>query len=101
MPRQKGTLNTPQVIIDKIIEKHRHGKTKRELAIEYKKSVKTIRNMITRENNKNRRKEFGLTPNKQRGRKLAVILQEYKYENKCLRMENELLRDFLCEAGRK
>lgn len=32
---------------------------------------------------------------KQRGRKPAKTLQEYKYENKRLKMENELLRDFL------
>ena len=32
---------------------------------------------------------------KTRGRKPAKTLQEYKYENKRLRMENELLRDFL------
>ena len=30
-----------------------------------------------------------------RGRKPAKTLQEYKYENKRLKMENELLRDFL------
>ena len=38
---------------------------------------------------------------KQRGRKPAKTLQEYKYENKRLRMENELLRDFLSLAERK
>ena len=32
---------------------------------------------------------------KMRGRKPAKTLAEYKYENKRLRMENELLRDFL------
>lgn len=32
---------------------------------------------------------------KSRGRKPAKTLAEYKYENKRLRMENELLRDFL------
>ena len=32
---------------------------------------------------------------KQRGRKPAKTLQEYKYENKRLKMEVELLRDFL------
>ena len=30
-----------------------------------------------------------------RGRKPARTLQEYKYENKRLKMENELLRDFM------
>ena len=32
---------------------------------------------------------------KTRGRKPAKTLAEYKYENKRLKMENELLRDFL------
>lgn len=38
---------------------------------------------------------------KARGRKPAKTLAEYKYENKRLRMENELLRDFLKLTGRK
>ena len=37
---------------------------------------------------------------KQRGRKPAKTLQEYKYENKRLKMENELLRDFLQSVER-
>ena len=36
-----------------------------------------------------------------RGRKPAKTLAEYKYENKRLKMENELLRDFLRSIGRK
>ena len=38
---------------------------------------------------------------KTRGRKPAKTLAEYKVENKRLRMENELLRDFLRSTGRK
>ena len=38
---------------------------------------------------------------KARGRKPAKTLQEYKYENKRLKMENELLRDFLSLTERK
>ena len=38
---------------------------------------------------------------KQRGRKPAKTLQELKYENKRLKMENELLRDFLSLTERK
>lgn len=37
---------------------------------------------------------------KVRGRKPAKTLSEYKYENKRLKMENELLRDFLRLTGR-
>ena len=49
-----------------------------------------IHNLLKRE----RKKETSGIP-KQRGRKPAKTLQEYKYENKRLKMENELLRDFL------
>ena len=42
-----------------------------------------------------RARKKGTTIPKFRGRKPAKTLQEYKYENKRLKMENELLRDFL------
>lgn len=100
MSRQKGTRNTPQQIIDEIVQKHREGKSIRELSEEYGKPFKTIKNMSTREARKKRRQEAGVLP-KQRGRKATVTLAEYKYENKRLKMENELLRDFLHLAGRK
>ena len=47
-----------------------------------------------------RRKEMQGIP-RQRGRKPAKTLQEYKYENKRLKMENELLRDFLSLTGKE
>ena len=100
MPRRKGTSNTPQIIIDEIVTKHQSGMSIRELSEEYKKPIKTIKSMITRENNK-RRKEMTAQIPKPRGRKPAKTLQEYKYENKRLKMENELLRDFLSLIGRK
>ena len=54
-----------------------------------------IHSLLKRE----RKKELRGIP-KQRGRKPAKTLQEYKYENKRLKMEVELLRDFLqCTEG--
>ena len=47
-----------------------------------------------------RKKEIQGLP-KQRGRKPAKTLQEYKYENKRLKMEMELLRDFLSRTGKE
>ena len=38
---------------------------------------------------------------KTRGRKPAKTLAEYKHENKRLKMENELLRDFLRSTERR
>ena len=101
MPREKGTPNTSPEIIEEIIAKHKSGATRKELAEEYGKPFKTIKAMIRRENNKVRRQAEGLQPTKTRSRKPAVSLAEYKYENKRLKMENELLRDFLYLAGRK
>ena len=56
-----------------------------------------IHNLLKRE----RKKEASSCLPKQRGRKPAKTLQEYKYENKRLKMENELLRDFLLLTERK
>ena len=47
-----------------------------------------------------RKKEQQGVP-KQRCRKPAKTLQEYKYENKRLKMEVELLRDFLSLTGKE
>ena len=47
-----------------------------------------------------RKKEVQGIP-KQRVRKPAATLQEYKYENRRLRMEVELLRDFLQYTERR
>ena len=55
-----------------------------------------IHDLLKRE----RRKEVQGVP-KQRGRKPAKTLQEYKYENKRLKMEVELLRDFLSLTGKE
>lgn len=97
MPRHKGTPNTPQGIIDEIVQKHQEGEPLKSLAKEYGKPFKTIRNMCTRENNKRR----NINVPKQRGRKPAKTIQEYKHENRRLQMENDLLRDFLLLTERK
>lgn len=55
-----------------------------------------IHHLLSRE----RKKDTQGIP-KPRGRKAAKTLAEYKYENKRLRMENELLRDFLRSTERE
>lgn len=66
------------------------GMTQREIAEHFGfKDKEVVRAALKRE----RRKERQIP--KTRGRKAAKTLQEYKYENKRLKMENELLRDFL------
>ena len=101
MPRKKGTVNATAEVMKEIIAKHQNGVTRKQLSEEYGTPFKTIKAMIWRENRKLRQQAEGLRPTKTRGRKPAVTLAEYKYENKRLKMENELLRDFLSLVGRK
>ena len=71
------------------------GMTQREIAEHFGfKDKFVVKRALTRA----RRKAITIT--KARGRKPAKTLQEYKYENKRFKMENELLRDFLSRTER-
>ncbi len=59
-------------------------------------NAKVVRNLLWKE----KKKDVQGVP-RQRSRKTAKTLQEYKYENKRLKMEVELLRDFLSLTERK
>ena len=90
----KGMKRYPQGIKEKVIAEYRHGKNQRQLSKEYGISRYAIQCWV------GARPEKSCAP-KQRGRKPAKTLQEYKYENNRLKMENELLRDFLSLTERK
>ena len=64
-----------------------HRQIEEELGLE---GDRPVHNLLKRQ----RRKAARGLP-KRRGHKPAKTLQEYKYENKRLKLENELLRDFL------
>ena len=73
------------------------GKTRKEIAKELGlQSERVVKDLLCRA----RHKQEKAIP-KQRGRKPAKTLAEYKYENRRLRMENELLGDFLQSIERK
>lgn len=73
------------------------GKSQREIAEHFGFRDKTVvKYLLMRE----RKKQIQGIP-KQKTRKPAKTLAEYKYENKRLKMENELLRDFLQSTERK
>ena len=94
MPRKYQHVQQQLGKITKMLES---GKTQAEVAKALGLSGKeVIHNLLARE----RKKSIQGIP-KQRGRKPAKTLQEYKYENKRLKMEVELLRDFLSLTGRK
>ena len=89
MSGKKGMKKYPAGIREEIIEKMRSGSSQREISRKYGISRYAIQSWL---------KEPVLP--KQRGRKPAKTLQEYKYENKRLKMEVELLRDFLQSVER-
>ena len=79
------------------------GKTNREIRELYGLSKKQMANLITRHNRREEKKAKGIIPLR-RGRppKDTLITDKEKdYEIKRLRMENQLLRDFLRLAGRR
>lgn len=90
MSGKKGMKKYPGEIRDKVVERARAGESQRRLSAEYGISRWAIQSWI----------KGGGIP-KRRGRKPAKTLAEYKYENKRLKMENELLRDFLRFTERK
>ncbi len=84
MSGRKGMKKYSQGVRERILKELKEGKSQRELSHKYGISRWAIQCW---------KKDSGIP--KQRGRKPAKTLQEYKYENKRLKMEVELLRDFL------
>lgn len=81
------------------------GKTRREIAESLGLEKKQIENWVNRHNRKERRLNAGILP-KRKGRPrknpiLENIVEVQAAEIKRLKMENELLRDFLQSVGRK
>ena len=94
MPRKYEKVQELLPVVKKMQEE---GYTQRQIAEKLNLgSREVVHDLLKRE----RRKEVQGIP-KQRGRKPAKTLQEYKYENKRLKMENELLRDFLSLTGKE
>lgn len=82
------------------------GKTQREVAEYYGfRNKQVVKKLLERERKKERKLEAGILPRpKGRPRKDAAprdIVAEQAYEIQRLRMENQLLRDFLHFAERK
>jgi len=94
---EKRRYTKIQALLPVIEAKLSEGKSQREIERELGlEGDRPIHNLLRRE----RKKEIRGIP-KARGRKPAKTLAEYKYENKRLKMENELLRDFLQSTERK
>lgn len=94
MAGKKGMKKYPESIRNEIRQKQENGQSVKSLSKEYGISRWAIQTWCGLS------KDHERVP-KSRGRKPAKTLQEYKYENKRIKMENELLRDFLLLTERK
>ena len=94
-----------QELEEEILSMRQEGATRQEIADRLGLSKSQIKNWINRYNHKQAKLEAGIPPRpKGRPRKNDAprdIVAEQAYEIRRLRMENELLRDFLRSTGRK
>lgn len=97
-----------KVLESEIIAMRAAGKTRKEIAEALGLEKVQIKSWINRHNKEQLRREAGILPKKKgRPRKNAEpasaeeIINEQAYEIKRLKMENELLRDFLQSVGRR
>ena len=90
MSGKKGMKKYPIEIREEVVMRIHAGDSQCALSREYGISRYAIQSWL---------KEPSIP--RQRGRTPAKTLQEYKYENKRLKMEVELLRDFLQSVERK
>ena len=94
-----------QELEEEILSMRQKGATRQEIADQLGLSKSQIKSWINRYNRKQAKLEVGICPRpKGRARRSDApsdIVAEQAYEIQRLRMENELLRDFLRSTGRK
>jgi hypothetical protein len=91
------------IIIPDVLQMKKEGITNREIGEHFGLSLKQIKSLVKRYWRNERKKSVCVLPRpKGRPRQCPKNEEEkIRYENKQLRMENELLRDFLLAIGRK
>ena len=99
MPRSYSHI---KIIEEAIFDEKAQGKSNREIREKHGLSKKQMENLITRHNKAERLIEVGITPRRRGRPPKGNKSTESKKDNeiKRLKMENELLRDFLHAAGR-
>ena len=94
-----------EVLAEEVFRRKAAGETNRQIAESYGLTKEQIKELVNRQNRKKRAIANGYVPlPKGRPRKDSVEeTEEAKRNNELvkLRMENELLRNFLSEAGRR
>lgn len=100
---EKRKWTNIKAVETEIIKMREEGRTRQEIADMLGLEKVQIKNWISRYNREQARLAAGLPP-KRRGRSRKsgyTTIEECQYEIRRLKMENELLRDFLRFTGRK
>ena len=86
-----------------IRERKERGETNREIGVNLGLSKKQVKQLISRQNRKERLLAAGYIPRPKGRPRKEPASEEAKRNNEVvqLRMTVELLRNFLCEAGRR
>lgn len=104
MSRKNDEYTHVITVKSEILEMVGKGKTQREIAEQFGfRDKEVVKQFLKRERRKEKQKEAGIVPQR-RGRPpkgYKASAAEKDNEIKRLRMENELLRDFLHAAGRR
>ena len=92
-----------EMLAEEVFRRKEAGETNREIATSYGLSLYQIKQLVARQNRKRRKLMLGQLPRpKGRPRKQATDeATRTQNELKELRMQVELLRNFLCEVGRR
>ena len=92
-----------EILSEEVFRRKAAGETNREIAESYGLAVKQIKKLITRQNHKARLIANGYVPRPKGRPRPNPADEETKRNNELaeLRMQVELLRNFLSEAGRR
>jgi|GEM_PF-5071852 len=102
MSRVKGAKNRPRETIEKIMQMHyEQGITTKEIAARLCMPYKTVKNIITRENNQKKEHVIKVPMRRGRPRKTPITMEQaMKLRIKELEREVELYKSFLQAVGR-
>lgn len=104
MAGKKGMKHFGEAIIEEVLEMRNQGKTNKEISEHFGfKDKYVIKKLIMRYNKKQRQMQVGVLPRKKGrpGKNELNTVADKDRLIKQLQMENELLRSFLSEVGRR
>lgn len=100
MPRQYTKM---EAIKEEVFRRKENGETNREIAESFGLTKKQIKQLVSRENRKERAIKNGYIPRPKGRPRKGAETEEMKRNNEVaqLRMQVEVLRNFLYEVGRR